>query len=135
MLSNFIRYVITKITLVSLLTLIQNARSGLLFVFDIWMLEIGQLCLIFICKGQFLLKKFIQGHKGQKGQWRPKKAIKGQTLKKSLFSSIFHVKSSINWKVLLWKSCFSKIGNFHFHIIKFLKLHFVKNIKIAGFCW
>ena len=36
-------------------TLIQNARSGLLIVFDIWMLETGQLCLIFICKSQFLL--------------------------------------------------------------------------------
>ena len=39
----------------TLFTLIQNARSGLLIVLDIWMLETGQLCLIFICKGQFLL--------------------------------------------------------------------------------
>ena len=86
-------------------------------------LETGQLCLIFISKGQFLLKKFIQGHKGQKGQWRPKKVIKGQNFKKSLISSIFNVKSSINGKVILRKSCFSKIENFHFHNIKFLKLH------------
>ena len=33
------------------------------------------------------------------------------------------------------KICFSKIGNFHFHYTKFLKLHFVKNFKIAGFFW
>jgi hypothetical protein len=98
-------------------------------------LETGQLGLIFISKGQFLLKKFVKGHKRQKGQRRPKKAIKGQNFKKSLISSIFNVKSSINGNVILRKTCFSKIGNFHFHSIKFLKLHFVKDIKIAGFCW
>ena len=39
------------------------------------------------------------------------------------------------WGFNARKLCFSKIGNFHFHYIKLLKLHFVKNIKIAGFCW
>ena len=42
---------------------------------------------------------------------------------------MFNVKSSINGNVILKKSCISKIGNFHFHNIKFLKLHYVKNIK------
>ena len=32
------------------------------------LLETGQLCLIVISKGQFLLKKFMQGHKGPKLQ-------------------------------------------------------------------
>ena len=66
---------------------------------------------------------------------RPKKVIKGQNFQKLLISSIINVKSSIKWNVILRKSCFSKIDNFHFHNIKFLKLHFVKNVKIAGFCW
>jgi hypothetical protein len=48
-------------------------------------------------------------HKDQKGQWRPKKVIKGQNFTKSLISSIFNVKSSINENVILRKSCFSKI--------------------------
>ena len=76
-------------------TLIQNARLRLEIGFDIWLVETGQLCLIFISKGQFLLKKFIQGHKDQKGQWRPKKVIKGQNFQKSLISSIINVKASI----------------------------------------
>ena len=54
------------------------------FGFDIWLLETAQFCLLFITKGWSLLKKFIQGQKDQKGQWRPKKAIKGQNFKKSL---------------------------------------------------
>ena len=62
-------------------TVIQNARSRSQFVYDIWMLKTGQLCLIFINKGQFLLKKIIQGHKGQKGQWRPTKASIAQNFK------------------------------------------------------
>ena len=66
---------------------------------------------------------------------RPKKVIKGQNFKKPLILSIFNVKLSINGNEILRISCFSKIGNFHFHNIEFLKLHFVKNIKIAGFCW
>jgi hypothetical protein len=45
---------------------------------------------------------------------KPKKVIKGQNFKKSLISSIFNVKSSINVNVILRKSCFSKIENFHF---------------------
>ena len=36
-------------------TVIQNARSRSQFVFDIWMMETGQLCLFFINNGQFLL--------------------------------------------------------------------------------
>jgi hypothetical protein len=63
-------------------------------------LETGQLGLIFISKGQFLLKKFVKGHKGQKGQNRPKQAIKGQNFKKLLISSIFNVKLSINGNVI-----------------------------------
>ena len=66
---------------------------------------------------------------------KAKKVIKGQNFQKLLISSIINVKSSINGNVILRKSCFSKIDNFHFHNIKFLKLHFVKNVKIAGFCW
>ena len=66
---------------------------------------------------------------------KAEKAIKRQNFKKSLISLIFNVKSSINGNAILRISCFSKIGNFHFHNIEFLKLHFVKNIKIAGFCW
>jgi hypothetical protein len=37
------------------------------------------------------------------------------------------------WECNTNKSCFSQIENLHFHNIKFLKLHFVKNIKIAIF--
>jgi hypothetical protein len=48
--------------------MIQIAESRLVIGFDISLLETGQLCLIFINKGQFLLKKIIQVHKGQKGQ-------------------------------------------------------------------
>ncbi len=62
-------------------TVFQNAWSCLVIGFDIWLLKTGQLCLIFIKKGQFLLKKIIQGHKGQKGQWRPTKASKVQNFK------------------------------------------------------
>ena len=49
--------------------------------FDIWLLQTGKLCLVSTKKGQFLLKKIIQGHKGQKGQWRPKKASKVHNFK------------------------------------------------------
>jgi hypothetical protein len=76
-----------------------------------------------------------------KNHQRPTKAEKTNEghkrseLQKSLIPSILNVKSSINGNVIQRKSCFSKIENFHFHNIKFLKLHFVKNIKIAGFCW
>ena len=38
-------------------TVFQNARFRLVIGFDIWLLETGQLCLFFINKGQFLLKK------------------------------------------------------------------------------
>ena len=53
------------------ITVIQIAESCSEIWFDIWFLETGQLCLILIRKGHFFLKKFVQGHKGQKGQWRP----------------------------------------------------------------
>jgi hypothetical protein len=53
--------------------------------------------------------------KAKKGHQRPKKAIKGQNFKESLISSIFNVNSSVNGNVILRKTCFSKIGNFHFH--------------------
>ena len=49
-------------------TVIRIAESRLEIGFDILLLETGQLCLIFISKGQFLLKKITQGHKDQKGQ-------------------------------------------------------------------
>ena len=55
-------------------TVIQVAETRLVIVFDIWLLETCQLCLIFISKGRFLLKKIIKGHKGKKanqGQQRP----------------------------------------------------------------
>jgi hypothetical protein len=58
---------------------------------------------------------------------RPMKAKKGHQRPK--LPKII-VKSYVNGNVILRKSCFSKIENFHFHKIKFLKLHFVKNIKI-----
>ena len=50
--------------------------------------------------------KIVQGHKGQKGQWRPEKAIKGQNFKNSLISLIFNAKSSINGNVILRKFVF-----------------------------
>ena len=80
----------------------------------------------------------LKNHPRPQRPKRPMKAKKGHQrpkLSKILISSIINVKSSINWNVILRKSCFSKIDNFHFHNIKFLKLHFVKNVKIAGFCW
>ena len=116
-------------------TVIQNAWSHLEIGFDIWLLETSQLCLIFISKGQFLLKKIIQGHKYQKGQWRPKKVIQGQNFKKSLISSIFNDKIINKWECNTKKKLFFKNWKFQFHNIKFLILQFVKNIKIAGFCW
>merc|ERR1712051_728740 len=77
----------------------------------------------------------LKNHPRPQRPKRPKEAIKGQNFQKSLISSIINVKSSINEIVILRKSFFSKIDNFHFHNIKFLKLHFIKNVKIAGFCW
>ena len=62
-------------------TVIQVAKTRLEIGFDIWLLETCKLCLIFISKGHFLLKKIIQGHKGQKGQWRPTKARIAQNFK------------------------------------------------------
>ena len=69
---------------------------------------------------------------------RPMKAKKGHQRPKlpKIIDFISNQSKIINkWNVILRKSCFSKIENFHFHNIKFWKLHFVKNIKIAGFCW
>ena len=33
------------------------------------------------------------------------------------------------------KTCFKKIGNFHFHYINFLKSNFVEYVKFAKRCW
>ena len=66
--------------------------------------------------------------KVKKGHQRPK-------LQKTIDFINIQCKISINGNEILRISCFSKIGNFHFHNIEFLKLHFVKNIKIPGFCW
>ena len=94
------------------ITVIQVAETRLEIGFDIWLLETCQLCLIFISKGHFLLKKIIQGHKGQKGQWRPTKANKGQhspKLQISLLLSIFNVKSSTNVNKIPEKCVFKKL--------------------------
>ena len=74
-------YVFTLKFEIPLHTVIQIAVSCLVIIFDIWLFETSQLCLIFINKGQFLLKKIIQGQKGQKGQWRPTKASIAQNFK------------------------------------------------------
>ena len=95
------------------------------------MLETGQKCLIFISKGHFLLKKIIQG---QKGQWRPTKANKGQQSPKLQIS---YVIITIQCKIInkcqydTKEMCFLKIWNFHFHYINFLNLHFVEYVKFS----
>jgi hypothetical protein len=64
---------------------------------------------------------------------RPMKAKKGhQRPELQKINDFINIQCKIINK---WECCFSKIGNFHFHNIKFLKLHFVKNMKIAGFRW
>ena len=69
---------------------------------------------------------------------RPMKAKKGHQwsdLQKIIDFINIPCKTMYKYECNTIKKLFSKIGNFHFHNIKFLKLHFVKNIKIAGFCW
>ena len=66
--------------------------------------------------------------KAKKGHQRPE-------LQKIIDFMDIQCKIINKWEFNTRKLCFSKIGNFHFHYIKFLKLHFVKNIKIAGFFW
>ena len=114
-----------------------DSKCPIWFVISFWHLNVGNRSIVlnFYLQRPFLAWKI---HPRPQRPKRPMKAKKGHQrpdLQKSLISSIFHVKSCINGNLILWKSCFSKIGNFHFHNIKFLKLHFVKNIKIAGFCW
>ena len=80
----------------------------------------------------------LKNHPRPQRPKRPMKAKKGHQrpkLPKIIDFINNQCKSSINENVILRKSCFSKIDNFHFHKIKFLKLGFVKNVKIAGFCW
>ena len=48
------------------ITVIQVAKSRSEIGFDIWLLETCQLCLIFIRKGQFLLKKISKATKATK---------------------------------------------------------------------
>ena len=105
------------------------------FGFDIWLLETAQFCLIFISKGWSFLKKIIQGQQRPKRPMKAKKGHQRPELQKIIDFINIQCKIINKWECKLRKSCFSKIGNFHFHNIKFLKLHFVKNIKIAGFCW
>ena len=113
-----------------------DSKCPIWFVNCFWHLNVGNRSIVlnfYLQRPVFALKI----HPRPQRPKRPMKAKKGHQrpdLQKSLISSIFHVKSCINGNLILWKSCFSKIGNFHFHKIKFWKLHFVKNIKIAGFC-
>ena len=37
------------------------------------------------------------------------------------------------WDCNTRKICFSKIRNFHFHYVKFLKLHLLEILKLLGF--
>ena len=75
------------------------------------------------------LEKLIKGHKRPK---RPLKEIKGHQrpkLQKPLILSLFNVKCSIYWNEIIRKSNVLKVGIFHFQYIKFLKLHFVQQVK------
>ncbi len=63
---------------------------------------------------------------------RPMKAKKGHQ-RPELQKLIDFI--NIQCKIINKWECNTKKICFHFHYIKFLKLHFVKNIKIAGFCW
>ena len=112
-------------------TVIQVGETRLAIGFDIWLLETCQLCLIFISKGHFLLKKIIQGHKGQKGQWRPTKASIAQNFK---FLCYYHYSMYNHQQKWMWyqKNVFLRNWNFHFHYIKSLKLHFVENVKCTN---
>ena len=69
-----------------------------------------------------------KANEGQKGHQRPE-------LQKIIDFINIQCKIINKWECNTKKVCFSKIENFHFYYIKFLKLHFVKNIKNAGFCW
>jgi hypothetical protein len=77
-------------------------------------LEKAQFCLLFITKDWSLLKNFIQGQQRPKSPMKAKKAIKGQNFKKSMISSIFNVKSSINGNVNKEKVVFQKLKIFIF---------------------
>ena len=79
-----------------------------------------------------------------KGQKRPKKAKEINNchsrpkLQKTLILSLFNVKSSIYWNEMIRKSDFLEVfrsWNFSFSIHKFLKLHFVKKVKISEDFW
>ena len=84
------------------------------------------------------LEKLI---KGQKRPNRPIKAIQGHQRpkpQKPLILSLFNVKSSIYWNEMIRKSDFLEVfrsWNFSFSIHKFLKLHFVKKVKISEKFW
>ena len=77
----------------------------------------------------------LKNHPRPQRPKRPMKANKGQhspKLQISLLLSLFNVKSSTNVNTILKKMCFKKVGNFHFHYINFLKLHFVEFIKYTN---
>ena len=66
------------------------------------------------------LEKLIKGQKRPKRPKRPTKAIQGHQrpqLQKSLILSLFNVKSSIYWNIIIRKSDFFKVGIFHFQYI------------------
>ena len=63
----------------------SELKCPISFVNWFWDLIVANRSIIFTKKGQFLLKKFIRGHKGQKGQWRPKKASKVYNFKSLKF--------------------------------------------------
>ena len=84
------------------------------------------------------LKSLEKSIKGQKRPKRPTKAIQGHQRpkpQKSLISSLFNVKSSIYWNEIIKKGDFLKVRIFHFQYIKFLKLDFVKKVKISEKFW
>ena len=69
---------------------------------------------------------------------RPMKAKKGHQwsdLQKIIDFINIPCKIINKWECNTKKKLFFKNWKFSFYNIKFLKLHFVKNIKIAGFCW
>ena len=109
-------------------TVIQVGETHLAISFDIWLWETRQLCLIFISKGHFLLRKIIQGHKGQ---WRPTKASIAQNFN---FFWYYHYSMYNHQQMWMWyqKNVFLRNWNFHFHYIKSLKLHFVENVKCTN---
>ena len=83
---------------------------------------------ILSAKARFCFKKSSKAKKANeanKGQHSPKLQI-------SLLLSLFNVKSSTNVNTILNKCVFKKVGNFHFHYVNLVKLHFVEFIKYTN---